>query len=393
MTNVLKGTGWRSSRRSEESSSLSQQLQQQQKEASNRWRPPIPKHILGKPSPRYALPHTLDDRGNVINRKIQHGGIRSGTKIENHTDRIKNNVLDTDDDEKDRKTGNFTNRKIQHGGIRSGTKIESHADGSKNHVLDTEDNEKDRKTDNVTNRKIQHEDDEKDRKTLEIEIKKDEKEEEGGEENEADRKDVKDKTSEKEGEEEQEDGSNNNNNINNNNNVNTISKIEKGNVKERNNQLPKELSSSQGAGYRCRKVVKRSEKSFPRVPNYSNYSNLLPESYKMPWKQDMKNRSAILANVHTAGTEKLPNIEHNDFLFLRHREQFSPNVEKKEAVEKKQSMPSIKEILNPAFHHHTIKDKAAQTKAIFPANPAWQFHHPRLRHVTGCYACQPDYDE
>lgn len=154
-----------------------------------------------------------------------------------------------------------------------------------------------------------------------------------------------------------------------------------------------EPSSGRGVGY-CRKVLGvKDGKSLPRVPHYGPYGNLLPESYKMPWKQDMKNRAAILANVKSAGKEKLPNIEHNDFLFLRQREQLSPNVEKKEQVEKKVTMPSIDEIIKPAFHHHTIKTKDSQRKAIFPAAPAMHFHHPRLRHVTECYACVPDHDD
>lgn len=161
------------------------------------------------------------------------------------------------------------------------------------------------------------------------------------------------------------------------------------------NQLPsrKEISSVRGAGY-CKKVISQTGKSsLPRVPHYGVYSKLLPDSYVMPWKQDMKNRSAIITNVSLAGKEKLPNIEHNEFLFLRHREQLAPNVEHRKRVEKKVTMPSLSEILNPPFHHHTIKTKEAQRKAVFPAGPAMQFQHPRLRHVTDCYSCVPDYDE
>jgi len=155
----------------------------------------------------------------------------------------------------------------------------------------------------------------------------------------------------------------------------------------------KEISSVRGAGY-CKKVISKTGKSsLPRVPHYGVYSKLLPDSYVMPWKQDMKNRSAIITNVSLAGKEKLPNIEHNEFLFLRHREQLSPNVEQRKRVEKKVTMPSLSEILNPPFHHHTIKTKEAQRKAVFPAGPAEHYHHPRLRHVTDCYSCVPDYDE
>ena len=53
------------------------------------------------------------------------------------------------------------------------------------------------------------------------------------------------------------------------------------------NQLPsrKEISSVRGAGY-CKKVISKTGKSsLPRVPHYGVYSNLLPDSYVMPWKQ------------------------------------------------------------------------------------------------------------
>ena len=44
-------------------------------------------------------------------------------------------------------------------------------------------------------------------------------------------------------------------------------------------------SGGKGVGY-CKKVLGMKDgKSLPRVPNYGIYSNLLPESYKMPWRQ------------------------------------------------------------------------------------------------------------
>ena len=54
-----------------------------------------------------------------------------------------------------------------------------------------------------------------------------------------------------------------------------------------NNVALKATSSTKGVGYCPGKVVKGviDKSSFPRVPQYGRYSNLLPPSYIMPWKQ------------------------------------------------------------------------------------------------------------
>ena len=181
---ALKGAGWRSSQAQRPNGNSDQQ---NAKEGSKKCSSPIPKYILGKPSPRDSLPRIHDVR--------------------------------RDDDEKEEKQNERKSYR------NASTKL------SENRI-------------NTNNNAREYED-------------------------------------EKEGEEEEHEQDDSGKNVNSNR---EISENDRGEIKERNTRLPKEPSSAQGAGY-CRKVVKRSEKSFPRVPNYGPYSNLLPDSYKMPWKQ------------------------------------------------------------------------------------------------------------
>jgi len=334
MPTALKGAGWRSSRLSAGSKAKQNNTEGLEKEDS-----PVPDYILGnKPSPRLPAIQ-IDGRSGV--RKDgdcdkSHG--ESGEKeeesgkIEEENDKIEEEEIKGSIVENENETGNNENKTVEEQGEKGESKdhIVKEESGSNTHIREREGSGSD----------------------AHIRVK-------------------------------EESGSN-------------THVQEKGDavVRKRIPHPLNELSSGKGAGY-CKRVLDKSadETAFPRVPNYGRYSHLVPDSYKMPWRQDMKNRAAIMANVRSAGKEKLPNIEHNDFLFLHHREQISPNVEKMSSVGKKHTMPSIKEILNPAFHHHTIKNKSSQRKAIYPAAPSWHFHHPRLRHVTGCYSCEPDYDE
>lgn len=93
-------------------------------------------------------------------------------------------------------------------------------------------------------------------------------------------------------------------------------------------------------------------KSVQRVPRHSRLHPIIPRSYTMEWRQDMKNRKHIIEN---ASLGNIPHYEHDDSLFLEKREQMHYNVEDRARIEAKYQMPPRSKLLRPDFHHHTSR--------------------------------------
>ncbi|XP_076463655.1 uncharacterized protein LOC143295876 [Babylonia areolata] len=88
--------------------------------------------------------------------------------------------------------------------------------------------------------------------------------------------------------------------------------------------------------------------STPRVPESSRLHPMVPQLYVQEWKTDMKNRELITQNSQRGG---VPNLEHDESLFLEKREQMFYNVENPNRVETKYNIPDRAELLRPDFHN------------------------------------------
>ena len=64
----------------------------------------------------------------------------------------------------------------------------------------------------------------------------------------------------------------------------------------------------------------------------------------------------FLQNAELGG---VPHFEHDENLFLEKREQMSYNVEDRERVDSKYTVPSREVMLNPPHHHHTAKYRSS----------------------------------
>lgn len=84
-----------------------------------------------------------------------------------------------------------------------------------------------------------------------------------------------------------------------------------------------------------------------RVTHYSLPHSLIPLRYIEPWRRDMVNREMIVNNAHQSN---IPHYEHDDALYFNKREQMSYNVEPRERVDNKYSLPSRSDQLQPRIY-------------------------------------------
>ncbi|CAF0848774.1 unnamed protein product [Rotaria sp. Silwood1] len=84
-----------------------------------------------------------------------------------------------------------------------------------------------------------------------------------------------------------------------------------------------------------------------RVTQYSAPHPLIPLRYIEPWRRDIVNRELIINNAHQAN---IPHYEHDDALYFNKREQMHYNVEPRDRVDKKYSLPSRSDQLQPRFY-------------------------------------------
>ncbi|KAK7103830.1 sperm-associated microtubule inner protein 10-like [Littorina saxatilis] len=84
-----------------------------------------------------------------------------------------------------------------------------------------------------------------------------------------------------------------------------------------------------------------------RVPAESRLHPIIPQLYVPEWKTDMQNRELITKNAALGG---VPNFEHDENLFLEKREQMFYNVEDRNRVDRKYTIPPRAKLLRPDFH-------------------------------------------
>ncbi|UJR23325.1 hypothetical protein I4U23_026339 [Adineta vaga] len=104
--------------------------------------------------------------------------------------------------------------------------------------------------------------------------------------------------------------------------------------------------------------------SSTRVTKYSAPHSVVPSRYIEPWRRDIVNREIIVNNAHHGN---IPHYEHDDALYFNKREQMNYNVEPRERVDKKYTLPSRAEQLEPRFYEIYDRHRSALLSRYDPA--------------------------
>jgi len=102
-----------------------------------------------------------------------------------------------------------------------------------------------------------------------------------------------------------------------------------------------------------------------RVTQYSLPHNLIPLRYIEPWRRDTVNRELIINNAHQAN---IPHYEHDDSLYFNKREQMHYNVEPRDRVDKKYTLPPRSEQLQPRFYEIYDRHRSSLLSRYDPAS-------------------------
>ncbi|CAF1627046.1 unnamed protein product [Rotaria magnacalcarata] len=102
-----------------------------------------------------------------------------------------------------------------------------------------------------------------------------------------------------------------------------------------------------------------------RVTQYSAPHSVIPPRYIEPWRRDIVNRELIINNAHQGN---IPHYEHDDALYFNKREQMYYNVEPRDRVDKKYTLPSRSDQLQPRFHEIYDRHRSSLLSRYDPQN-------------------------
>ncbi|CAD5123886.1 DgyrCDS12193 [Dimorphilus gyrociliatus] len=117
-----------------------------------------------------------------------------------------------------------------------------------------------------------------------------------------------------------------------------------------------------------------------RNPVNSRLHPIIPRLYIPEWQRDMKNRNLLIKNAEEGG---IPHYEHDVNLFLDKREQLSYNVEDRDRVHAKYSLPPRSLLLRPPFHHHSSKYQSTLMQRR--DDPNERYGHQFSKNTEDCY--------
>ncbi|CAF1597272.1 unnamed protein product [Adineta steineri] len=101
-----------------------------------------------------------------------------------------------------------------------------------------------------------------------------------------------------------------------------------------------------------------------RVTKYSAPHSLIPLRSIEPWRRDIVNRELIVNNAHHGN---IPHYEHDDALYFNKREQMNYNIEPRDRVDKKYTLPSRAEQLEPRFYEIYDRHRSSLLSRYDPA--------------------------